>query len=505
MGFYEQYKPFRNYMRRFDLLTGLTALWGYSLHLTDGRPLPAGYAAGKPPSVVTPLSHHVHPWDLDILARELILNAGSGGDRDLRRWDHLATAINHVHRLDEAAFMESPNPGDDVLLDLHRMAHRQFPPQTKVDVNATMRSFKIFGHVALEPIVVRELGMTMRQFTLLWMALSGHFLKHWGLSTTQDYSVVGIPKEASAAFLSRIACPIDKLRTETSGRQSYGRDWLYTWNPLQATPLVAFDQDHPDRTVCPIPSYVTRRFLSGVYYDLVNAKGFDNPFGQAFQAYVGEVIAATCPAPRFRTLAEKPYGASGRRMHGADWVLSDGSGHLFIETKTKRLRVDAKTLSDTTVLDKDLVAMAEAVVQNYRNIRDALDGKTQWVPDGLPVYPLVLTLEDWFIFSPRVSQMLEKHVLDLLDHEGLPASIIDEMPYTVASAHEFEIVVQIVAQTGIAAVMAGALKPERWRASLMPFVRDGFKEEMSRLNYRLFAEDVKALAPRKRGTLANRL
>jgi hypothetical protein len=103
-----------------------------------------------------------------------------------------------------------------------------------------------------------------------------------------------------------------------------------------------------------------------------------------------------------------PAGAAA--VHGVDWVLSDSTGHLFIESKAKRLTVSAKTLSDTVALDKDLAVMASVVVQHYRNIRDAIDGKTRWAPDGLPVYSLVLTLEDWFIFSPHVETMLRKHV-----------------------------------------------------------------------------------------------
>lgn len=40
MNFYEEYKPFRNYMRRFDLVPGLVDVWCYSLHVMEGQPLP---------------------------------------------------------------------------------------------------------------------------------------------------------------------------------------------------------------------------------------------------------------------------------------------------------------------------------------------------------------------------------------------------------------------------------------------------------------------------------
>lgn len=247
--------------------------------------------------------------------------------------------------------------------------------------------------------------------------------------------------------------------------------------------------------VCPIPRYLIRRTPAGIFYDLVKAADFDNPFGNSFQAYVGEVINATCPPPRFTALAEQPYNVGRQKKHGVDWILSDSTGHLFIESKTKRLTVDAKIRSDTVALDKDLVVMATAVVQHYANIRDALDGKTPWVPDGLPVYPLVLTLEDWFIFSPRVVQMLREHVSRLLADAGIPNTVLEEMPYTIASAYEFEITSQVIAQVGILPVMAKKTAPEQQGWSLLPLARNDFTEEMRHINWRLFADDWARLWP----------
>jgi hypothetical protein len=367
-------------------------------------------------------------------------------------------------------------------------------------VGPLMRAFKVFGEAAVEAIVVRELGMTMRQFLLLGMAVGGHFSKQWGMSTNQDYEVLGISREASGAFFRRIVCPLEQLKAETLKRQSYDRDWLYAWNPLEATPLICFDPAFPDRAVCPIPRYLTRRVSAGIFYDLVRSTGFDNPFGNSFQAYVGEVIKATCLPPRFAVLAEEPYYVGAQKMHGVDWVLSDNTGHLFVESKTKRLTVNAKTLSDAVALEKDLIVMATAIVQHYRNIGDARDGKTKWVPDGLPVYPFVLTLEDWFVLSPRVDEMLNQHICRLLTDADIPQQVLEEMPYTIASVHEFEIASQVIAQVGISAVLGKKTtapgQQRHW--SLLPFIANDFKEEMRQVNWHLFADDLARLIPNTR-------
>jgi hypothetical protein len=339
--------------------------------------------------------------------------------------------------------------------------------------------------------------MTARQFLQLGMALRGHFQKHWGMSTNQDYAVLGISREASSAFLRRITRTLGELKAETAARQSYGRDWLYTWNPLEAWPLVSFDRSHPDRVLCPVPNHLTRRVSAGIFYDLVKAADFDNPFGNSFQTYVGEIIGATCRPPRFSILAEEPYYVGSRKMHGVDWILSDDTGHLFIESKTKRLTLAARTLVEAAALDKDLSVMAAAIVQHYRNIQDALEGKTKWVPDRRPVYPMLLTLEDWFMFSPRAHEMLSEHVRRLLRGTGISEQVLEDMPYTIASAHEFEATSQVIAQVGIAPLLSAKTAPEQRGWSLLPFVSNKFHEEMKRVDWRLFAEDFAKLVPTK--------
>jgi hypothetical protein len=46
MGFYEEHKPFRNYMRRFSLVDSLVDIWRYSGHILDDQPLPPNCAVG---------------------------------------------------------------------------------------------------------------------------------------------------------------------------------------------------------------------------------------------------------------------------------------------------------------------------------------------------------------------------------------------------------------------------------------------------------------------------
>ncbi len=360
-------------MRQFPIVPSLVNIWQLSNHITYKLPLPPEYFVDKPKIVTGKLSEGFYPWDLDILSREVVLNGALWGTRSLAKWDDFANAINFMRRLDDAAYSSGGRGANDVMYELHRIAHRQFPWQVGSGAAPLMRAFKIFGAEAVERIVVQKFGMTMKQLMLLGGAVSGSFLRNYGMSIDQDYSQVGIPKEASNAFLQSITITTVALRRQMASQQSYDHDWVYAWNPLEKTPLIRFDPAYPDRVICPIPWWLLRRTSGGIFFDLVKDSGFSNPFGDAFQTYVGDIIRATCKSPDFKVLAEQPYFVGQKKMHGIDWTVSDPTGHLFIEAKTKRLTVDAKTKADTVALDGDLRVMATAVVQHYKNIQRSLD------------------------------------------------------------------------------------------------------------------------------------
>lgn len=227
----------------------------------------------------------------------------------------------------------------------------------------------------------------------------------------------------------------------------------------------------------------------------MKSAGFDNAFGNSSQSYVGDVLRIACPEPAFIIRAEIPYYVGNNLHHGTDWIVSDVTGHLFIECKTKRLRLDAKTRSDTEALGRDISVLAKAIAQHYRNIKDALDGKTDWLPDGLPIYPLILTIEDWFIFSPHVDRLLNSELKRLLGEAKLDLSLLEQMPFTIASAHEFETAIQIVAEIGISKVMVPKSQGEHRTWGLLAFLQATFASEITRVNWALFGEDLRELMP----------
>jgi hypothetical protein len=488
---YRDYKPFRNFLHQFGLLDNLVHIWRYALFKIDKMPLPPNYIQGRP-RFIDP-EQFPYPWQLDLLVRELVLNAGQTGPRSLNNWNDIAHAINHVQRLDGAAFMLGNDGNPDVMLELHRIAHRQFP-FSDIGIFPKVRAAKVLGTPEIDDLARRELGLSVQQSIWLGMAVAGHFNREWGLSTKQDYREIGLSADNTQIFFDRLTISMTDLRSQLVSLQRYDQTWAYTWNPLIAKPLIAIDPAHPERVICPIPHYLLNRAFGGLFYDLVNFADFSNLFGHSFQAYVGELLSRTCLPPRFSLTAPAPYLVSGSARHGVDWILSDNTGHAFIEAKTKRLTARAKMAPEPEALEKDLQTLAEAVAQNYQNIQDATGAKTAWLADGLPIFPLIATLEDWYIFSPSVKKMLDDRILAELVKKQIDLAVLDQMPWQIASAQELELASQVIAQVGVYPVMS-AKTPAQQGWSMSPTLRDRFPEAVRNTNPRLFEADFLALLP----------
>lgn len=491
---YPAYKPFRNYMRRFALVPSLLQLWAYYLHVVDGKPLPPDFAATKPTSLS--LRTHLHPWDLEILVREVILNAGKNGDNDLRDWRELATAVNHIRRLEGTPYEQEDDP-PNVLVDLHRMSHRQFKWQSGVPAGAhIIRAMKIFGDEALDTKVLGAIGIHMNQLLRLGMAIAGGFKNRPSLSISTDFSSIGIGPGASRPLLERLTCDARTLRERIKECQHYDDAWLYAKNPLEQYPLIRIDASHPDHVLCPVPLFLLTRITAGVFYDIVNTDGFAKPYGESFQTYVGQVIGRTLASPDFRIMEERPYTETKAKLkHGTDWIVSDSSGHLFFECKTKRLSIGAKNATDSLAVEKDLAAMSRAIVQNYKNILDAKKGLTTSQPDDLQIFPVIVTLEDWYLYSTHFTSRLREDVRELLALESIDDAIIHEMPYSVASVAELERALQVVAGSGIATVFAKKSSEAFQDWGLLTFLHNHFPQELRGTKALLFPDDAQRLFP----------
>ncbi|KQX22143.1 hypothetical protein [Variovorax sp. Root434] len=482
MDNFTRYKPLRNLLRQYNLQGSLEDLWFYFQMYEGAFPMAWIWDGRRR----VPIKERIFKWELAVLSRELVLHASPTGALRLSPIQGLIRLTNMLKSVDNNMAKDNISP-ESAYNSLSATGQLQFAWQRNREFNALMRYYKVFSAPAVEALLTRQTGVTTREWFLVGFAIAGHLRTHFGISNRQDYSPVGIELARSQTVFEKLSQPLVALQEEFNKAARYDDTWMYTWNPLAAKPLVSLNPKAPHHLHCPVPAFVLSRVSQGLYYEISAAEGFNNPFGASFQAYVGEVLAATFPSPRFDLLEEREYKVGRATKHGADWILTDDQANLFLECKAKRMTQDAKSAVDPAIIGQQVDFLAKAVVQLYKNIADALAGHTQWQPNNRPVYPVVVTLEDWYLFGPS-ADLLKESVETRMAEARLDLDWLRTMPYSVASCQDFEDVSPTIAEVGIGAFFAER-SPQHLTWMLQAFARELFPEVYRRTVHRDLFED----------------
>ena len=196
-------------------------------------------------------------------------------------------------------------------------------------------------------------------------------------------------------------------------------------------------------------------------------------------------------------IEETEYQVGKDRKDTVDWIVRQGDeAAMFIECKTKRLTWASKvSLADLTALEHDVNKLAGAVIQVYRTIKDYRAGHyphLQFVA-GRRIYPVIVTLEDWYFFGHELPARLDAAVRrDMLEAE-LAVGWLEEMPYSIMSVDECETATGVINSVGMRPFISGkVLDPERRFWAYGAYYNDRFAEEVVSLPG-LFQDEYEAM------------
>lgn len=494
------YKPLRNFIRKLDLTDSLAVIRAYLCNLQFDHDIPSDCEVHR--EYLSRQSHTerarlISEFHLETLCREVILHATDLGraEKSLKEWATLGKAINHLKKLEE--IIASRYETTDLFLqELHRMAHRQFPWQESrpTAINIT-RYHMIYGYPPLKDIINATTGLSLDELFLLGMALFGNFFRTFSLSYPPNIEIPRLSLDGLNRFLHHFANNVHDLKLLLQNEQEMNDGFLYTYNSLRAFPLIKIRHQGRDGLICPLPTLLFWRFTNGVYYEICGKPGFDNAFGNAFQWYVGQVIERGTRRESTRFYPETPYWIGKDSKRTVDWIVVQDGAALFVEAKTKRLAHQAKVeIIENDVLSVELDKLAAMVVQAYKSILDYKAGHYPHFPfdPNRKIYPLVVTLEDWILMGPRLINELKADVIRRLEKERIPATVIEEMPFTVCAIHEFEQAIQVMDRAGLRTVLQEKVEGPRQEWTLAAFLRDGFHNHWEETRF-LFEQEFDAI------------
>lgn len=437
-----------------------------------------------------PRETYLSPWDLETLTRELILHAETGNslsNKTLRKWDNMANTKNKLRELENQLGAEFVNK-DNVLMEMFRIAHRQFLWQILPSLTYMYRYYKIFGSEDMGKIVENKLGVTTYKLHLVGTALLGHFLGSHILRYPIRVEIPNINADMLKEVIDLSSSELEALRVKLGDESKLDEKFSYANYALRAHPLIKTKIQGQDVLACPLPTLLYWRYTSGLYYELYNESGFDNAFGNSFQSYVGEVLKKA--NPNQKVIPSVKFDKTSKET--IDWILSEDEAALFIECKTKRLPVPVKMeLKNPAPIDGQLDTISNIILQVYKTLKDYKENKYPNFPyqKDRVIFPLILTLEDWYWFPDTMEAKLNAMLEGKFKTYNIPIEWLDEMPYSLCSINELENMAQIINKVGIKNFMGKKLTDKEKRHwHFGPFMVREFSKEYTERKF-LFQEE----------------
>lgn len=474
---YELYKPLRNYLRGFNLWSGLGATYWYMQYLQFRTRLPDQLSTPKTRLGASKIDAGIFEFIVEILARELILNSQQFGGKSLNTAPLAFKAFGMIHKLEDARWGTYPPQSDDILIHLSRIAFKQVPWQAPMTNGTIARYYMLYSHPLVAPMLEAEFGMTAVEFFQIVLLFAEEMMQRptpsFAFLEAAEQSIHG-PVEALSDRLSRSATVLRELTLE---RQSYDVNWAYSFNPLRKYPLV--HAGNPRSTMCPAPPILIQRLTDGLYFDLIRADPrFGNAIGRAFEEYVGQV-AQSISADHFNILPEACWGRPEKRS--VDWIISDKGACLFVECKFARLDIASQTeISPEPAFKSAIQRLATNVGQLYATLNDGLSVQyPHWQPDNRPIHPVLVTFHNWFVFGPFFYKNLDQFVADEFKKRGLNPTLLTHYPFAVCSIDEFEGLLAACREHGIDKVLIKKNAPDQRQGLMQGFLAEHYPGSLS--------------------------
>ncbi|HEX2795160.1 MAG TPA: hypothetical protein VHN58_12100, partial [Croceicoccus sp.] len=288
------------------------------------RPLPPQFYNPLLATREKQLRTSVFPWEIEILLREIIINCTEIGGKKFKDWNSISRPINLIKNIGNLAFANHNSQKDDVLFEIIRIAHRQFPWQIGINRHDLSKYFELYNNKYLYRRIYDIFGIEVRELFQLTLSLAGHFVNEPILTYPIENQLNSVNDGVFIDLIKKFSISFDTLKKKTIENQRYDVNWAYTSNPLRHHPIIDFDGKI---LICPIVDFLIRRVSSGIYYDLLDVPNVAGRFlGPAVQEIIGKIARSEIKG--MRMLAERDYRGKKNRKDTIDWIISDESAHI---------------------------------------------------------------------------------------------------------------------------------------------------------------------------------
>ena len=390
----------------------------------------------------------IHRWELEALVGQLLvtekapIREGRNRQINCRVFATAQLVANQLRNLEEAEAAIFLDRGD-VLLEMHRIAQRQFGWQRGYgNVNRIYRYARIYGQGECDRYFQEQYGLSINDFSLVGFAVYASLHRNLWLAG-QSYRIdqLGVKRATFETALGRLSKPIRQARiTAASMANVHGRGLPIAYQPsfLRRFPIVSFG-DNNERLYAPIPDLILFRITSGLYYDLAPEKtSLIREANERFEAYVEEFMSAMMP----QCDVGGSYGY-GTKKHGFDSpdviVRLEDQISLVIECKATKLTFEAQYAEDPkSAAETAYGQIAKGVFQLWRYFSHARRG-IAGIGDVSPnVHGIVLTLDTWLMMAPKLQEQVIASATKMAADKDLEILAEDRRPIVFCAVEDLE-------------------------------------------------------------------
>ncbi len=347
---------------------------------------------------------------------------------------------------------------DDAPFDwLRRMALNQFKSRVNNMFNQLFRYYIIFSDTTIAKHIELKIGIPYYDFVICSFWIYSKFAKESlkGCIGPESYFLgrqEGIFRTDNILkTLQILSMPYLDIKEKLKSQVVYNEDAFIFYNQQHIkTPIWRYN----GYLICPYKDVLLRQITGGMYYyaEIYEPEyDLNDVFGRGFEKYIGLILSKLNAPKKVNVIPEISYSAGKGKGHNrtSDWLIIDDSCIVFIECKTRRQSVSFKKHSTSKEYEeKTLDGVAKAVVQIYKTYNDYTNNLLADLPfdESKHFIPMVVFLEDGQYMD--VSETIKDLVKEKLVESGLDATVVDDYPFHLYSADQFEFDVQLMFHFG---------------------------------------------------------
>lgn len=387
--------------------------------------------------------HFAYKWLLEDLINELLTIEPVARPRtphrvlDCRNFDGFIRVYNALHEMQDSEQILDVNRRENILAEMARIGHRQFPwQQGPLNIPTFYRAAVMYGDGALSDAYIQRHGISPSNMMMFGLGVWAQL----GTQPTYDprrmaLPEIGLTQEIVDAGSRLVTAPMAEHRRKAKEFRGGRREPHYRPSSLRAQPCISFGDDN-SRIRAPLRELVISRCTDGLYYDLVGiSDDVRRELGRAFEDYATRFIAAVMDAEVSRS-AE--YRHRGNTVHSPDALIGPRNNlAMIIECKAAKMSFEARFAENRRAAgQRGFDELSKGVRQIWKFVSHMRRGIVPGYGAAADIFGLVLTADPWMRMTVgEHQQIFEQARAEQDDPDVAPE---DQCPVGFTHIEDFE-------------------------------------------------------------------